>query len=100
MPKGEIHGVDKQDMDVQSRTGQDEKQSIPGDMDEARMAGARRRIGFVAFLWWLAALSGTVGLVQGMAAGLARRIFVAVAWVLAILFTYAWRHVRPDGGKS
>jgi hypothetical protein len=95
-----MQGVDKQDMDVHGKPGQDGEQAIPNGMDEARLAGARRRVGFVAFLWWLAALSGTIGLVQGMSAGLARRIFVGVAWVLAILFTYAWRHVRPDRGKS
>lgn len=58
------------------------------------VAGARRRLGFVALLWWIAALAGTIGLVQGLRAGWVRMLFVGISWVLAIFFSYAWWEVR------
>jgi type VI protein secretion system component VasK len=59
-------------------------------LDPQRVAGVRRRIGFVALLWWIAAIFGSMGLAQGTHVGWARLLFIAIAWVLAILFTYAW----------
>ncbi len=56
--------------------------------------GTRRRFGFVAFLWWIAALSGSIGLEQGLSAGWVRVLFVAISWVLALFFSYAWWQVR------
>jgi hypothetical protein len=63
-------------------------------IDPIAVASARRRLGFVAILWWIAALAGTLGLVQGLQAGWVRLLFVGVAWVLAIFFSYAWWQVR------
>jgi hypothetical protein len=63
-------------------------------LDPIAVAGARRRLGFVAMLWWIAALAGTIGLVQGLQAGWVRLLFVGIAWVLAIFFSYAWWEVR------
>ena len=80
----------------------DEEQNSQGasvGMDPIRAANARRRLGFVAALWWIAALSGTLGLAQGTAVGWVRRTIVVVAWVLALLFTYAWLQVRLEQGK-
>ena len=69
-------------------------------MDPVRAAKARRRLGFVSALWWIAALSGTLGLAQGTAVGWARRMTVVASWVMALLFTYAWRHARLEQGKK
>jgi hypothetical protein len=55
---------------------------------------ARRRLGFVALLWWIAALAGTIGVVQGLSTGWLRLAFVGLAWVLALFFTYAWWEVH------
>jgi hypothetical protein len=63
-------------------------------LDPQSLAGARRRLGFVAMLWWIAALAGTVGLVQGLSAGWVRLLFIGISWVLALFFTYAWWQVR------
>ena len=67
----------------------------PGNVDAPpNVAGVRRRIGFVAMLWWIAAVAGTIGLVQGLQAGWVRLLFIAISWVLAIFFSYAWWQVR------
>jgi hypothetical protein len=66
--------------------------------DPQTVASARRRFAFVALLWWIAAVAGTIGLVQGLPAGLVRKLFVAISWVLAIFFTYAWWEARK--GRS
>jgi len=58
------------------------------------IAGVRRRLGFVALLWWIAAVAGTIGLVQGLPAGWVRVLFVGISWVLALFFSYAWHQVR------
>ncbi len=63
-------------------------------LDPQTAAGARRRFGFVAVLWWIAAISGSIGIKQGLSAGLVRMIFVGISWVLALFFTYAWWQVR------
>ncbi len=57
------------------------------------LASVRRRIGFVAVLWWISAIAGTLGVLQGLHAGTMRLLFIGIAWVLAILFSYAWWHV-------
>jgi hypothetical protein len=62
--------------------------------DPRTITGARRRFGFVAALWWIAAISGSIGIVQGLTAGYVRLIFVGISWVLALFFTYAWTQVR------
>jgi hypothetical protein len=62
--------------------------------DGKNVPGVRRRIGFVALLWWIAACAGTFGVVQGMQAGWVRLLFIGIAWVFAIFFSYAWWHVR------
>jgi hypothetical protein len=62
--------------------------------DPQNVAGVRRRLGFVALLWWIAAGAGTIGLVQGLHAGWLRVLFIGVSWVLAIFFSYAWWQVR------
>ncbi len=64
------------------------------NLDPQAVAKARRRLGFVAFLWWIAALSGSIGLIQGISAGWVRLLFVALSWVLALFFSYAWWQVR------
>lgn len=61
---------------------------------QANIAGVRRRIGFVAVLWWISAGAGTLGVMQGLQAGRVRLLFIGLAWMLAILFSYAWWHVR------
>lgn len=63
-------------------------------LDPERIAGVRRRLGFVAALWWIAALSGALGLLQGRAAGGVRLTFVGVSWLFALLFTLGWWHIR------
>jgi hypothetical protein len=64
------------------------------ELDPKAVAGARRRLGFVAFLWWLAAAAGTIGVVQGLSAGWVRWFFITLAWLSALFFTYAWWEVR------
>jgi hypothetical protein len=63
-------------------------------LDPKTMAGARRRLGFVALLWWIAALAGTIGVLQGLAAGWVRFVFIGISWLLAFFFSYAWWEVR------
>lgn len=63
-------------------------------LDPQEVASARRRLGFVALLWWIAALAGTIGLVERLQASWVRMLFVAISWVLAIFFSYAWWQVR------
>ncbi len=65
-----------------------------GFEDPQRIVKVRRRIGFVAMLWWVAAVSGGLGLAQGLQAGWARLLFVALAWLLAIFFSFAWWQLR------
>jgi hypothetical protein len=62
-------------------------------LDQPRVASVRRRIGFVALLWWISAAAGTLGVTQGLQAGRMRLLFIGIAWVLAMLFSYAWWHV-------
>jgi len=63
-------------------------------LDPKTVDGARRRLGFVAFLWWIAAAAGTIGLVQGLSASWVRILFIGISWVLAVFFSYAWWEVR------
>jgi hypothetical protein len=63
-------------------------------IDPKTAASARRRLGFVAILWWIAALAGAIGLMQGLPAGRIRYIFIGISWILALFFTYAWWEVR------
>ena len=63
-------------------------------LDEKAVVSARRRLGFVALLWWVAALAGTIGVVQGLSSGWVRWFFIGLAWVSALFFTYAWWEVR------
>lgn len=63
-------------------------------LEPRNVAGVRRRLGFVALLWWIAALAGSIGLLQGLQAGWVRVLFVGLSWVLAIFFSYAWWQVR------
>ena len=62
--------------------------------DPRTNTSAKRRFGFVAALWWIAAISGSIGVVQGLSAGYVRLTFVGISWVLALFFTYAWTQVR------
>jgi hypothetical protein len=62
--------------------------------DPQKIASVRRRLGFVVALWWIAALAGALGLLQGLQAGWVRLLFIGIAWVLAIFFTYAWWQLR------
>ena len=56
----------------------------PGkSLEPQNIAEVRRRLGFVALLWWIAAVAGTIGLVQGLPAGWVRLLFVGLSWVLA-----------------
>jgi hypothetical protein len=64
-----------------------------GTRHQPNVAGVRRRIGFVALLWWISAAAGTLGVMQGLPAGRVRLLFIGIAWMLAILFSYAWWHV-------
>jgi hypothetical protein len=64
------------------------------ELDPKTVAGARRRLGFVAILWWIAAVAGTLGLVQGLSASWIRMTFIGISWVLALFFSYAWWEVR------
>jgi hypothetical protein len=64
------------------------------NLDPQTIAGAQRRLGFVALLWWIAALAGTIGVVQGLHASWVRMLFIGISWVLAIFFSYAWWEVR------
>jgi len=63
-------------------------------LDPKTVASARRRLGFVALLWWIAAAAGTIGLVQGLLASWIRMLFVGIAWVFAFFFSYAWWEIR------
>lgn len=63
-------------------------------LDPRAAAGARRRLGFVAMLWWIAALAGAIGLSQGLSASWVRMLFIGISWVLALFFSYAWWEVR------
>jgi hypothetical protein len=63
-------------------------------LNPQNVASVRRRLGFVALLWWIAAGAGTLGLAQGLQAGWVRLLFVGISWVLAIFFSYAWWQVR------
>jgi hypothetical protein len=58
------------------------------------IAKVRRRLGFVALLWWIAAGFGTAGLMHGMAANWGRYLLVGLSWLLACFFTYAWWQVH------
>ncbi len=69
-------------------------------LDPATVAGAQRRLGFVAFLWWIAAIAGAIGIVQGLSAGWLRLLFVGISWVLAVFFSYAWWEVRKGRMKQ
>jgi hypothetical protein len=62
--------------------------------DPKKIASVRRRLGFVAALWWIAAFSGAAGLLQGLQAGWTRLLFIGVSWVLAVFFTFAWWQLR------
>ncbi len=53
---------------------------------------AQRRFGFVALLWWIAAVFGAFSVAQEPSIG--RKIFVAISGALAILFTYMFVQVR------
>ena len=53
---------------------------------------AKRRFGFVALLWWIAAAFGSFSAIQEPSIG--RKVFVGISWVLAFFFTYAWLQVR------
>jgi hypothetical protein len=67
----------------------------PGkSLDPQTVASARRRLGFVAMLWWIAAVAGSIGLAQGLSASWVRMSFVGISWVLALVFSYAWWEVR------
>jgi hypothetical protein len=59
-------------------------------LDPARIQSVRRRLGFVAVLWWIAAVAGSLGVARGMSAGWARLTFLGISWVLAIIFSFAW----------
>jgi hypothetical protein len=63
-------------------------------LEPQNVAGVRRRLGFVALLWWIAALAGTIGVVQGLHAGWIRLLFIGISWVLALCFSYAWLQIR------
>ena len=62
--------------------------------DLHNVASVRRRIGFVALLWWISAGAGGIGVVQGLRAGWVRLLFIGISWVLAMFFSYAWWQVR------
>jgi hypothetical protein len=63
-------------------------------LDPKTVASARRRLGFVAVLWWIAAAAGTIGLVQGLSKSWIRMLFVGISWVFAFFFSYVWSEVR------
>jgi hypothetical protein len=63
-------------------------------LDPKTVTSAQHRLGFVALLWWIAALAGTIGLIQGLSASWLRMLLVGISWVLAIFFSYAWWEVR------
>jgi hypothetical protein len=62
--------------------------------DPNKIASVRRRLGFIAVLWWIAAFSGAAGVVQGLQAGGIRYLFIGISWLLAVFFTYAWWQLR------
>jgi len=61
-------------------------------LEPRTVMSAQRRFGFVSLLWWIAAVFGSVSVVQEPSIG--RKIFVVISWVLAIFFTYAYIQVR------
>lgn len=63
-------------------------------LDPQTVASARRRAGFIAILWWVAALSGTLGVLQGLSSGWIRWFFLGLAWLMAVTFTYTWWEIR------
>jgi hypothetical protein len=63
-------------------------------LDPKTVSSTRRRLGFVAFLWWLAAAAGTIGLVQKLSTSWVRMLCVFIAWVFALFFSYAWWEVH------
>ncbi len=64
------------------------------ELNPKTVASARRRLGFVAVLWWIAAVAGTLGLLQGLSASWIRMTFIGISWALALFFSYAWWEVR------
>ena len=68
----------------------------PQSLDPQKLASVRRRLGFVTVLWWIAAIAGALGLLQGLRAGWVRLVLIAIAWVLAVFFTIAWSQL-PRG---
>jgi hypothetical protein len=69
-----------------------EKSLEPNNLELRAVMSAQRRFGFVALLWWIAAIFGTTGVIQEASIG--RKIFVGISWVLAIFFSYCWAQVR------
>lgn len=63
-------------------------------LDPIAVASVRRRLGFVAMLWWIAALAGAIGLLQRLQTSWLRVLFVGISWVLALFFSYAWWEIR------
>lgn len=61
-------------------------------LEPRAVMSAQRRFGFVAMLWWIAAVFGSIGLLQERSTG--RTVFVGISWVLVFFFTYAWWQVR------
>jgi hypothetical protein len=59
-----------------------------------RIAVLRRRLGFVALLWWISAVAGTLGLLAGLHAGWVRLLFIGMAWLLSAVFSFAWWNLR------
>jgi hypothetical protein len=65
-------------------------------LDPERIATVRRRIGFVAVLWWISAVAGTLGLLEGLHAGRGRIALICVAWLLSAIFSFAWWSLRTE----
>lgn len=60
-------------------------------LEPRAVMSAQRRFGFVALLWWIAAIFGTFSVIQEASIG--RKIFVGISWALAIFFSYCWVQV-------
>jgi len=65
-------------------------------LDPKRLATVRRRLGFVAVLWWISAVAGTLGLLQGREASWVRIVFISIAWLASAIFSFVWWSMRTD----
>lgn len=73
-----------------------ESEQTAQKLSPEKIASVRRRMGFVAALWWIAAVAGAIGIAQVPPAGWLRLLLVGLLWLLAIFFSFAWWTLRNE----